>query len=109
MSERTNMKTKSGTKTTAETTAMKKTMARTLTLSTFFFLLTMLTIVPGVFAAFTVTVSMPTKSLAENQQVSVTVTVQNPGTSTESNVVVQLAGSPTQWFGTPLVQDCTVI
>lgn len=60
-------------------------------------------------AAFTVSVSTPSKSLVENNQVSVTVTVTNPGTSSESNVVVQLAGSPTQWFGSPLVQDCSVI
>lgn len=60
-------------------------------------------------AAFTVSVGTPSKSLVENDQVSVTVTVTNPGTSTETNVVVQLAGSPTQWFGSPLVQDCSVI
>lgn len=60
-------------------------------------------------AAFTVSVGTPSKSLVENDQVSVTVTVTNPGTSTETNVVVQLAGSPTQWFGSPLVQDCSVV
>ena len=61
----------------------------------------------GVSAAFTVSISMPTKSLTENEQISVTVTVTNPGTSAESNVVVQLAGSPTSWFG--MIQDCSVI
>lgn len=69
----------------------------------------LLLLMPQAFAAFTVSVSTPTKSLTENEQTTVTVTVTNPGTSTESNVVVQLSGSPTSWFGSSLVQDCTVI
>jgi len=70
-------------------------------------ILSFLVLIPNVFAAFTVSVSLPTKSLTENNQVTATVTVENPGGSSESNIVVQLAGSPTSWFTT--VQDCGVI
>ncbi len=78
-------------------------------LSSFSFLLVLIFSISLVSATFTVSPALTSKSLVENAQVSVTVTVTNTGTSTESNVVVQLAGSPTQWFGTPLVQDCSVI
>ena len=60
-----------------------------------------------IYAAFTVSPSLPTKSLTENQQVTVTVTVTNPsGGSTETNVVTSLS-SGSSWFS--VVSDCNAI
>ncbi len=58
----------------------------------------------SVLAAFTVSPSLSSKSLTENQQATLSVSVTNPGTSAESNIVVQLAGG---WFS--VVTDCSVI
>ncbi len=50
------------------------------------------------YATLTVSVSLPTKSLTENEQVTATVTVSNAqGSDTESNIVTSLSSS-TSWF-----------
>lgn len=53
----------------------------------------------------TVSVSLPTKSLTENEQVTATVTVTNPS-GTESSIVTELSSSP-NWFS--VVQACSTI
>ncbi len=71
-------------------------------LSIVFFLL----VVNSVYAAFTVSVDVG-KSLTENEQATVAVTVTNPaGASTESNIVTSLS-SGTSWF--TVVTACSTI
>lgn len=63
--------------------------------------------VNSVYAALTVSVSLPTKSLTENEQVTTTVTVSNSaGSSTESTINTELSSS-TAWFS--VVTSCNTI
>ncbi len=80
---------------------MRKTIL--LTTAIIFFLVA----VSSAHAALTVSVSLPSKSLTENEQVTATITVSNTaGSSQESNVVTTLS-SGTSWFS--VVTDCTSI
>ncbi len=73
----------------------------------FSILVSFLFVVSSVYATLTVTVSLPSKSLTENEQVTVTVTVSNSaGSSTESNIVTTLSSS-TSWLS--VVSACATI
>jgi len=64
-------------------------------------------IISSVYAALTVSPSLTTKSLTENEQVTVTVTVSNSaGSSTETSIVTELSSSPS-WFS--VVTACSSI
>jgi len=62
--------------------------------------------VSNVLATFTITVSLPSKSLTENDQTTASVTVTNPASSTETIITVSLT-SGTSWFTT--VSSCGTI
>ncbi len=76
-----------------------KTLILSILLSLFF-------VVNSVYAAFTISVDV-SKSLTENQQTTITVTVTNPsGSGTESYIVTSLS-SGTSWFS--VVTDCSTL